>query len=127
MGESKSEKKKYTLMEIILIIGILFFPLLAMNILVILLLIFAIMLFLSVVVLAVLGIFQLLAGVAMVGVGIEKLFSMPMGAVAVMGFGVCNIGVALLAECLVFWWYGVAVPAFYKKIMRREENDEKKA
>ena len=126
MGEKKPEKK-YTAMELILAICLLFVPLLIVNVAALAVLFFLLMLFLSVLVLALLGFFELIAGIAMVGVGIEKLFAMPMGAVAVMGFGVCNIGVALLVECLVFWWYVVAVPTLYNKIRNGEEKDEKKA
>ena len=70
----------------------------------------------SLLIVAFVGILELIAGLVMVGIGIEKLFSMPMGAFAVMGFGLVNIGVALLLECIVFWLYGVAIPSFFKKI-----------
>lgn len=124
MGEKKQEQRNSTL-EIILAICILFIPLAALNSLAIVTFLIVLALLLSILVLAVAGVAELVAGVAMVGIGIEKIFSMPMGAVAVMGFGVCNIGVALLLECFVFWWYGVAVPGFVKKIMGREVQDEK--
>lgn len=125
MSEHKAEQKNLAL-EMILAICILFIPLAFVNALAILLFVCLLVLFFSILLLAVVGLGQLIAGVAMVGIGIEKLFSMPMGAVAVMGFGVCNIGVALLLECFVFWWYGVAVPVLFKKIMGREDNHEKK-
>lgn len=124
MGEKKQEQRNSTL-EMILAICILFIPLAALNALAIVTFLIVLALLLSILVLAVAGVAELVAGVAMVGIGIEKIFSMPMGAVAVMGFGVCNIGVALLLECFVFWWYGVAVPGFVKKIMGREVQDEK--
>lgn len=126
MIENQSEKK-YTAMELILAISILFFPLLALNLLAIFILVLVVLLLLSFFVLAIVGVFELIAGVAMVGVGIEKLFAMPMGAVAVMGFGVCNIGVALLLECFVFWLYGVAIPQLFKRGLGKEVSNEKKA
>ncbi len=124
MGEKKQEQRNSTL-EMILAICILFIPLAAINVLAIIIFVFVLAILLSCLLLAVIGAAELVAGVAMVGIGIEKIFSMPMGAVAVMGFGVCNIGVALLLECFVFWWYGVAVPGFVKKIIGREVQDEK--
>ncbi len=124
MGENKPEKK-YTAMELILAICILFLPLLAINILAIALFIVVVIFLLSFLPLAVVGLGELITGVAMVGVGIEKLFSMPMGAVAIMGFGVCNIGVALLLECFVFWLYGVALPQLVRKVADREVGNEK--
>jgi hypothetical protein len=125
MGENKAEQNNIAL-ETILAICILFLPLAFINALAILLLLFLLVLFFSILLLAVVGLGQLIAGVTMVGIGIEKLFSMPMGAVAVMGFGVCNIGVALLLECFVLWWYGVVVPVLFKKITGREDIHEKK-
>lgn len=126
MGENKSEKK-YTAMELILAICILFFPLLIVNAVAIFILIFIVLILLSFLSLVVVGACELIAGVALVGVGIEKLFSMPMGAVSVMGFGICNIGVALLLECFVFWLYGVAIPHLVKRIIGKEVSNEKKA
>lgn len=125
MSEHKAEQKNLAL-EMILAICILFIPLAFVNALAILLFVCLLVLFFSILLLAIVGLGQLIAGVAMVGIGIEKLFSMPMGAVAVMGFGVCNIGVALLLECFVLWWYSVAVPVLFKKITGREDNYEKK-
>ncbi len=124
MSENKAEQKNTTL-EMILAICILFIPFAALNALAIVIFLFVLALLLSLLVLAVAGLAEMVAGVTFVGIGIEKLFSMPMGAVAVMGFGVCNIGVALLLECFVFWWYGVVVPGFVKKIIGREVQDEK--
>ena len=126
MVENQSEKK-YTVMELILAICILFFPLLALNILATFILLIVILLLLSFLLFAIAGIFELIAGVAMVGVGIEKLFAMPMGAVVVIGFGVCNTGVALLLECFVFWLYGVAIPQLFKRGLGKEVSNEKKA
>lgn len=124
MSENRPEKK-YTAMELILAICILFLPLMVINIFAIAILIIIVIFLLSFLSLAVVGLGELIAGVAMVGVGIEKLFSMPMGAVAIMGFGVCNIGVALLLECFVFWLYGVAIPHLVRKITGREVGNEK--
>ncbi len=126
MGEKQAEQRNTTL-ETILAICILFIPLAILNVLAIVTFLLLLALLLSILILAVVGAVELVAGVALVGVGMEKIFSMPMGAVAVMGFGVCNIGVAMLFECFVFWWYGVAVPGFIKKIFNREVNHEKKA
>lgn len=126
MGEKKAEQRNTTL-ETILAICILFIPFAILNVLAIITFLFLLALLLSILILAVFGALELIAGVALVGVGMEKIFSMPMGAVAVMGFGVCNIGVAMLVECFVFWWYGVAIPSLIKKIFNREVNHEKKA
>ncbi|MBQ8247919.1 MAG: hypothetical protein IJZ42_12360 [Lachnospiraceae bacterium] len=122
--EEKRADKTYSTMVVILTVVILFFPLLAGQIIAIILILFGIALLCSFLIFAVMGIGEILAGVAMIGVGIEKLFTMPMGAIAVMGFGLANIGVALLLECFVLWIYGVAMPTLFRKIRGKEVKDE---
>ncbi len=120
----KQTGKNYTAMELILAITILFFPILILQMISVLLFVGVLVLLLGFVVLGIFGIFELVAGIMMMGVGIEKLFSIPMGAFSVMGFGVINIGLALLTECFVLWLFGVAIPAFFKKIFGKEVRHE---
>ena len=122
--EEKRADKTYSTMVVILTVVILFFPLLAGQIIAIILILFGIALLCSFLIFAVMGIGEILAGVAMIGGGIEKLFTMPMGAIAVMGFGLANIGVALLLECFVLWIYGVVMPTLFRKIRGKEVKDE---
>lgn len=121
----KTSVKKYSVIEIIFLVVVLIVPYFIVQVLSALLAIVVIVLLGSFIVLAIAGIFQLVAGVAMFGVGVEKLFSIPMGAFAVMGFGITNIGIALLLECFVLWVYGVALPFCLKKITKREDKNEK--
>ena len=123
--DGKTSVKKYSVIEIILLVVVLIVPYFIVQVLSALLAIVVIVLLGSFIVLAIAGIFQLVAGVAMFGVGVEKLFSIPMGAFAVMGFGITNIGIALLLECFVLWIYGVALPFCLKKITKREDKNEK--
>ncbi len=125
----KTESKVYMAKETIPAICLLFVPALILQVI-----IFAVSVFLWGIVLfivgglaalAVVGIFELVFGVTMVGIGIEKLFSMPMGAFAVMGFGIANIGIALLIESFVLWLFGVLVPSFFRKIKGKEAKNEK--
>ena len=124
MSESQTQKT-FTSKENILIVIILFLPMLFLHLISIVLVYILVALLCSLLIVAFVGILELIAGLVMVGIGIEKLFSMPMGAFAVMGFGLVNIGVALLLECVVFWLYGVAIPSFFKKISGKEEKNEK--
>lgn len=121
----KQNGKNYTAMELMPIIAILFFPVLFLEIVSVVTFIGVIFLLCSFVMLGVLGLFELLAGVMLVGVSIEKLFSIPMGAFSVMGFGITNIGIAMLIECFVLWLFCVAIPEFVKKIFGKEERHEK--
>lgn len=123
--DGKTSVKKYSGIEIIFLVVVLIVPYFIVQVLSALLAIVVIVLLGSFIVLAIAGIFQLVAGVAMFGVGVEKLFSIPMGAFAVMGFGITNIGIALLLECFVLWVYGVALPFCLKKITKREAKNEK--
>lgn len=123
--DGKTSVKKYSVIEIIFFVVVLIVPYFIVQVLSALLAIVVIVLLGSFIVLAIAGIFQLVAGVAMFGVGVEKLFSIPMGAFAVMGFGITNIGIALLLECFVLWVYGVALPFCLKKITKREAKNEK--
>ena len=123
--DGKTSVKKYSVIEIIFLVVVLIVPYFIVQVLSALLAIVVIVLLGSFIVLAIAGIFQLVAGVAMFGVGVEKLFSIPMGAFAVMGFGITNIGIALLLECFVLWVYGVALPFCLKKITKREAKNEK--
>lgn len=123
--DEKLSEKKYSPIESIVAVVVLFFPFLFTQVLSCLFIIVLILVLCSFLVLAVVGVLQLIAGVAMFGVGIEKLFSIPMGAFAVMGFGIVNIGIALLLECFVLWVYGVALPFCFKKITNREVKNEK--
>lgn len=123
MNEQQSGRH-YSAMELILAIAVLYFPLLFLQALTIFLLVGVLLILAGFIILGIFGLFQLVAGVALVGVGIEKLFSIPMGAFSVMGFGVTNIGIALLIECFVLWLFGVAIPAFIKKITGKEERHE---
>lgn len=123
--EEKRTDKNHTVMERIVLGVILVFPVIAGQLLSILLALALLALLCSFLILGVLGIIELIAGVAIVGVGIEKIFSMPMGAVAVMGFGIVNIGVAVLMECFVLWMYGVALPAMFRKMRNGGIKDEK--
>lgn len=120
----KQVGKSYTAMELILAITILFFPVLILQMISVALFVGVIILLLGFVVLGILGIFELIAGIMMMGVGIEKLFSIPMGAFSVMGFGIVNVGMALLTECFVLWLFGVAIPNFFKKLFRKEVRHE---
>lgn len=124
MNEMQNSRH-YSAMELILAITILFFPLLFLQAVSLVLLAGVILMLVGFVILGILGLFELVAGVALVGVGIEKFFSIPMGAFSVMGFGITNIGIALLIECFILWLFGVAVPAFIKKIIGKEERHEK--
>ncbi len=117
--------KNYTAMELILAIVILFFPAVILQAVTVAVFVSVLMLMLGFLILGFMGIFELVAGVAMVGIGIEKLFSIPMGAFSVMGFGIINIGIALLIECMVFWLFCILLPAFFKKITGKEERHEK--
>ena len=123
--DGKTSVKKYSVIEIIFLVVVLIVPYFIVQVLSVLLAIVIIVLLGSFIILAIAGIFQLVAGVAMFGVGVEKLFSIPMGAFAVMGFGITNIGIALLLECFVLWVYGVALPFCLKKITKREDKNEK--
>ena len=123
--DGKTSVKKYSVIEIIFLVVVLIVPYFIVQVLSALLAIVVIVLLGGFIVLAIAGIFQLVAGVAMFGVGVEKLFSIPMGAFAVMGFGITNIGIALLLECFVLWVYGVALPFCLKKITKREAKNEK--
>lgn len=123
--DGKTSVKKYSVIEIIFLVVVLIVPYFIVQVLSVLLAIVIIVLLGSFIILAIAGIFQLVAGVAMFGVGVEKLFSIPMGAFAVMGFGITNIGIALLLECFVLWVYGVALPFCLKKITKREAKNEK--
>ncbi len=123
--EDKKTDKNHTVTERIVLGVILIFPVIAGQLLSILFLLALLALLCSFLVLGVLGIIELVAGVALVGVGIEKIFSMPMGSVAVMGFGIVNIGVAVLMECFVLWMYGVALPAMFRKMRNGGKKDEK--
>ncbi len=120
----KQVGKSYTAMELILAITILFFPVLILQMISVALFVGVIILLLGFVVLGILGIFELIAGIMMMGVGIGKLFSIPMGAFSVMGFGIVNVGMALLTECFVLWLFGVAIPNFFKKLFRKEVRHE---
>ena len=104
---------------------ILFFPGLVIQAVTIVIFVTVIMLLLGFVALGFMGIFELMTGVAMVGVGIEKLLSIPMGAFSVMGFGIINIGIALLIECMVFWLFFVWIPAIIQKVTGKEVRHEK--
>ena len=120
----KQLEKKHTVLELILIVCVLFVPYLIGNAILVILVVAVLLVLLSFLILALFGIGEFVAGIALVGIGIEKMFAMPMGAVAVIGFGICNIGVALLLECLVFWFYGMALPTVIKKIIGREDSHE---
>lgn len=120
----KQTGKNYTAMELILAITILFFPILILQMISVLLFVGVLVLLFGFIALGIFGIFELVAGILMMGVGIEKLFSIPMGALAVMGFGVINIGLAMLTECFVLWLFGVVIPAFFKKIFSKEVRHE---
>lgn len=126
MSENVKEKK-YSSVEILLLIGVCFLPCLIANLILVILGLLVEIFLIAVLLLAVVGVIVLLVGIAIVGIGIEKLFSMPMGAMAVIGFGICNVGVALLLECLVFWLYGVVLPHIVRKILHREVSNEEKA
>lgn len=117
--------KNYTAMELILAIVVLFFPAVILQAVTVVEFIGALTLLSGFLVLGVVGILELVAGVAMVGIGMEKLFSIPMGAFSVIGFGIINIGIALLLECLVFWLFFVLLPAFFRKITGKEVRHEK--
>lgn len=119
------QKKSNIRIEVVLAGIVLAVPLGLLQLLSSLLFVLVPVLLIGLVAVAFLGVCGVVAGVAMIGVGIEKLFSMPMGAIAVMGFGFANIGVALLAECVVFWVYGVGIPAFVRKITGKGEKHEK--
>lgn len=125
----KTESKEYLAKETILAICLLFIPALILQliILIVSVVLWGIVLFVlcGIVALAVAGILEFMFGVTMVGIGVEKLFSMPMGAFSIMGFGIANIGIALLIECFVLWLFGVLVPSFVNKIRGREAKNEK--
>lgn len=123
--DEKTSVRKYSAIEIIFLVAVLIVPYIIVQVLSALLAIVILLLLGSFIILAIAGIFQLVAGVAMFGVGVEKLFSIPMGAFAVMGFGITNIGIALLLECFVLWVYGVALPFCIRKIVKREDKNEK--
>lgn len=123
--EERITDKHHIAMKIVLMVVILVFPLLAGQIISVLLFYSLVALICSFLILGILGIGELIVGVAMIGLGFEKLFSMPMGAVSVMGFGIVNIGLALLLECFVLWMYGVILPGLFRKIRNRGKKDEK--
>lgn len=126
MGENV-KKKKYSSVEILLLVCVCFLPCVIANLILVILGLLAEVLLIGVLLLAVVGVLELLLGIAIVGIGIEKLFSMPMGALAIIGFGICNVGVALLLECLVLWLYAVVLPRVIRRILHREVSDEEKA
>lgn len=117
--------------EIIVLFLVLLIPVLIVNIIELLLYVFliAVILFLvfGIIAFAVAGIFELIFGVTMVGIGVEKLFTMPMAAFAIMGFGIVNIGVALLMECIVVWLFGVLLPSLMKSVMSKGGKHEEAA
>lgn len=122
---SENQKSEaYTTLELILAICILFIPMLFIQIISVLLFIMVLIVLFSFLIVAFMGLCGLVAGITMVGVGIEKLFSMPMGALTVMGFGVTNIGIALMVECLVLGLYAVLIPALIKKVINRGKKNE---
>lgn len=117
--------------ETIVLFLVLLIPVLIVNIIELLLYVFliAVILFLvfGIIAFAVAGIFELIFGVTMVGIGVEKLFTMPMAAFAIMGFGIVNIGVALLMECIVVWLFGVLLPSLMKSVMSKGGKHEEAA
>lgn len=121
----EEKQKDYSTGERILMAFVLFFPVLFLNVLAFFLGVAILCLLGSVLVLAIAGVFQFITGVAMVGIGIEKIFAMPMGACAVAGFGFANIGVALLLECIVCQVYLVWVPKLLRRGRGKEVFNEK--
>lgn len=117
--------------ETIVLFLVLLIPVLIVNIIELFLYVFliAVILFLvfGIIAFAVAGIFELIFGVTMVGIGVEKLFTMPMAAFAIMGFGIVNIGVALLMECIVVWLFGVLLPSLMKSVMSKGGKHEEAA
>ncbi len=124
MSEKKTGRE-YRALEIAFAVSVLSIPYLLVQLLAIFLFLLLILVLGSFLIIAFVGIAQLVAGVALVGIGIEKLFSIPMGAFAIMGFGIMNIGIALLLECFVLWLYGVAIPFGFRKIVKRGTKNEK--
>lgn len=117
--------------ETIVLFLVLLIPVLIVNIIELFLYVFliAVILFLvfGIIAFALAGIFELIFGVTMVGIGVEKLFTMPMAAFAIMGFGIVNIGVALLMECIVVWLFGVLLPSLMKSVMSKGGKHEEAA
>ena len=78
--------------------------------------------FMGLIVLAMFGIVLLIGGITMFGVGIGKFFTMPMGALAIAGYGLTNVGLAILIESVIIWFFSVLLPAGLRRLCRDKEG-----
>lgn len=78
--------------------------------------------FMGMIVLAMFGIALLIGGITMFGVGIGKFFSMPMGALAIAGYGLTNVGLAILIESVILWFFTILLPAGVRRLCKDKED-----
>ncbi len=125
--EENNKKKKLTSGEIALAVILLLLPVFFLQILSFVLLMLIPFFLLALIALAVFAVFVMIGGITLFGIGISKCFVMPMGALAIAGYGLANIGIALFIECFVLWIFTVVIPAAFRKIRGNKEVENEEA
>lgn len=125
--EGYDAKKKLTSGEIILVVIALPLPFLCLQMISLILFTPVFLVLFTLIAMALFAVLVLVGGITMFGIGISKIFTMPMGALSIAGFGLANIGIALLTECFVLCFFTVVLPKGVRKICGNKEVKNEKA
>lgn len=117
-----SAKKKMTSGDIVLAVLLLPLPILCFQMLSLVLLLMIPIALMGLIGVALFAVLVLIGGITMVGIGVSKIFSMPMGALSIAGYGFANIGIALLTECLILWIFTVIIPSGIRKVFGKNKE-----